>query len=268
MKHLEELGLPVLVVASQKWLPPSSSTKLSGGCPCSLSLSSVLSKVNAHPAREGSPETCYTGKSERSLAPMRVFISYSHADKNIAAKLRRSLEERGLSFKDPGANGGDSWRQQLEGAIRSADVILLLLSPRQRIDEQQQLTWRLALEAVWADPAKRLIPILLQDAELPAFVRSGASGDSIQAVRVREPKDLALAAQAILRTLSANPPEEGGNGSVRKRVVYSPPVSYSHRRRVSVPVMVESYPAVTEEDRVQRRERLSAIKQYAEQLKS
>lgn len=212
---------------------------------------------------------------------MQVFLSYSHADKSLAAKLRRSLEERGLSFNSPGANAGDSWRQQLEGAIRTSDAILLLLSPRQRIDEQQQLTWRLALEAVWADPAKRLIPILLQDAELPAFVRSGASGDSIQAIRVREPKDLTLAAQAILRTLDAGSTEEGGNVSKRKGVAHSPPVSQGHHRRVSIPSTVgkwskrdsstgrfiENHPAMTDEDRMQRRDRLSAIKQYAEQLK-
>jgi hypothetical protein len=213
---------------------------------------------------------------------MQVFLSYSHADKSLAARLRRSLEEKGLSFNDPGANVGDPWRQQLEGAIRSSDAILLLLSSRPRVDEQQQLTWRLALEAVWADPAKRLIPILLQDAELPASVRSGVSGDNVQAVRIREPKDLTLAAQAILRTLDANSPEEGGNGSKRKGGVYSPSVPHGRHRRVSIPATVgkwlkrdtstgrfiENYPAVTDEDRVQRRERLSAIRQYAEQLKN
>ena len=215
---------------------------------------------------------------------MQVFLSYSSADKNLAAKLRRSLEEMGLSFNDPGENAqaGDSWRRQLEGAIRSSDAILLLLSSRQRGDEQQQLTWRMALEAVWANPAKRLIPILLHDAELPAFVRSGASGDSVQAIRIREPRDLTPAAQVILRTLDANSPEEGGNGSKRKGLGYRPPVSHGHHRQVSIPAtggkwlkrdtstgrFIENYPAVTDEDRVQRWERLSAIKQYAEQLKN
>ena len=190
---------------------------------------------------------------------MQVFLSYSSADKSLATKLRRSLEERGLSFNDPNGNPDACWRPQIEGAIRSSDAVLLLLSSRQKTDEPQQLTWRLALEAVWADPTKPLIPILLHDAELPAFVRSGASGDSVQAIRIRELKDLGLATQAILRTLGVNPPEEArtslggvwlyeGNGAKSGRVI-------------------EHYPAVTDEDRVQRREYLSAIKKYAEQLK-
>ena len=207
---------------------------------------------------------------------MQVFLSYSHTDKNIAAKLRRSLEEKGLSFNDAGENAqvGTSWRQQIEGAIRSSDAIILLLSSRQRVDDQQQLTWRLALETVWADTTKRLIPILLQEAELPAFVRSGASGDSVQAIRIREPKDLVPAAQAILRTLGVPPPEEGGNGSKRIGEIH---LSYDHLSPKSLKrsssrgrfvEVIENYPAVTDDDRAQRRERLSAIQKYAEQLKN
>lgn len=192
---------------------------------------------------------------------MRVFLSHSRADKSVATKLRRSLEERGLSFNDPSESLSAHYLSQrlpVEEAIRSSDAILLLLSSRRKADVPQQLTWRLALEAVWADPTKPLIPILLHDAELPAFVRSGASGDSVQAIRIREPKDLGPAVQAILRTLGGNPPEEArgrlrgwlydGNGAKSGKII-------------------EDYPAVTDEDRLQRRERLSAIKHYAEQLK-
>ena len=200
------------------------------------------------------------------LAPMRVFLSYSHADKSFAAKLRRRLEENGLSFNDPGSpfrapTGsqvvGTSWRRRVEEAIRSSDAVLLLLSPRQKADELQQLTWMLALEAAWAD-SKPLVPILLRNAELPAFVRSGASGDSVQAIRIREPEDLGPAIQAVLQTLNDAPRKTRG-GSERETWLLT-----DLSRLVQV---IESYPAVTDEDRAQRRERLSAIKQYAEQLK-
>lgn len=205
---------------------------------------------------------------------MQVFISYSHADQDIAAKLRLSLEEEGLSFNDPDPNAGDSWRQQLEGAIRSSEAILLLLSSHPRLDEQQQLTWRLALEAVWADPAKRLVPILLQDAELPAFVRSGASGESVKAIRIREPRELMLAVQAILQILGVGSRHQDGKalagatiGSLLLPYMVANAVDAVRRHVFGNVIVIESYPAVTEEDRVQRQERLSAIKQYAEQLK-
>ena len=191
--------------------------------------------------------------------PMRVFLSYSRADQSLATRLRRRLEEEGVAFNDPSGDPDACWRPQIEKAIRSCDAVLLLLSSRQKADEPQQLTWRLALEAVWADPTKPLIPILLHDAELPAFVRSGASGDSAQAIRIREPKDLGPAVQAILRTLGVNPPEEA-RGSLREGWLYDGNGAKSGR-------IIENYPAVTDEDRVQRRERLSAIRNYAEQLK-
>lgn len=186
---------------------------------------------------------------------MQVFLSYSSADKNLATRLRRSLEEKGLSFSDPSMSPAvdTSWRQQVEKSIRSSDAVLLLLSSRQKADEPQQLTWRLALEAVWADSTKRLIPILLHDAELPAFVRSGASGDSVEAIRIREPKDLDPAIQAIFETLGVNQPKRCDSSLF--------PITSHYDRG-----LVESYPAVTDEDQAQRRERLSAIRQYAEHL--
>jgi hypothetical protein len=207
---------------------------------------------------------------------MQVFLSYSHADKGLATRLRQSLEESGLSFSAPSEaqEAGVSWRQQLEKAIRSSDAILLLLGSPQRADEWQQLTWRLALEAAWEDSTKPLIPILLYDAELPAFVRSGASGDRIQAVRIREPKGLEPAVQAILRTLDigardvrekanggllATPPSPGSLPPKSGITLRSTPIDFVQ--------VIENYPAVTDKDRMQRQERLSAIKQYAEQLK-
>jgi hypothetical protein len=103
-------------------------------------------------------------------------------------------------------------------------------------------------------------------------VRSGASGDSVQAIRIREPKDLDPAIQVILRTLGIIPSEEPRDGSEWRRAPDAslPPIAYRgvERPRTSyVLEIVENYPAVTDEDRVQRRERLSAIKKYAEQLK-
>lgn len=203
---------------------------------------------------------------------MQVFLSYSRADKRFATRLRRSLEKKGLSFNDPSesSDAGTSWRQQVERAIRSSDAVLLLLSSPQKADEPQQLTWRLALEAVWADSTKSLIPILLHDAELPAFVRSGASGDSIQAIRIREPKDLDPAIQAILRTLGIDAPENEARKDAERGSSYPAfDLSYSSVPSVAYVIreVVESYPAVTDKDRAQRRERLSAIKKYAEQLK-
>jgi hypothetical protein len=161
-------------------------------------------------------------EARKELGAMHVFLSYSHADRGLAAELRRSLEAKGLLFNQPtySPEAGTSWRHQAEKAIRSADAILLLLSPDQKADEPQQLTWRLALESVWEDPTKRWIPLLVGEARLPAFVRSGAADKDVQAVRIHDPKDLAPAVQAILQTLGIIPLKQNGE-QVYVRKAYS-----------------------------------------------
>jgi len=201
---------------------------------------------------------------------MHVFLSYSHADKSLAARLRRGLEDEGIVFNDPGESSktGTSWRQQVEEAIRSADAILLLLNSRSKVDEPQQLTWRMALEAVWKDPSKRWIPILLRDAKLPAFVRSGAADADVQAIRIPDAKDLGAAIEAILATLGIS--KSGPKAEIFVPIVERPLRAADSggppRPKVRRP-SIEIYPAVTDEDRVEWRERLTEIRKYAEQLK-
>src|SRR5947209_4640804 len=109
---------------------------------------------------------------------MEAFLSYSSADKKLAERLRKELTRDGLSvWSDESLIApGEKWQQRIEEAIRSSDSILVLVGPRERVDEAQQFTWRVALEAVWKDSSKRLVPILLRGAELPSFVRSGTLG--------------------------------------------------------------------------------------------
>jgi hypothetical protein len=226
---------------------------------------------------------------------MHVFLSYSHADRGLAARLRRSLEAKGLIFNDPseGPDNGTSWGQRVEEAIRSAEAILLLLGPRKKIDEPQQRTWMLALQAVWKDPAKHWLPILVRDAKLPAFVRSGAAGNDVQAIRIRDSKDLGPAIEAILQTLGVisrddqprrERPREvlstrNGNGEAGRREasfkISSPRAGGARAGRLLssevdrflLSDVIETYPVVTAEDRVQWQEHLSQMRKYVEQLK-
>jgi hypothetical protein len=181
---------------------------------------------------------------------MRIFLSHSHADRKLAATLRERLEAVGLTVssfdEDPGTASG--WHRELEEAIRSASAILLLFNSRGKADDPQRVAWRLALEAVWANPSKRLIPVLLQDAELPAFVKSASSGGEVQAIRLRDRKDLGPVIQAILQTL----------GVLSREQI---------EKRRSIESMFDVIPTVTDEDRKRQREDFAAIRKYAEQLK-
>lgn len=130
---------------------------------------------------------------------MDVFVSHSRAESKLAKRLSDELKDRGLSvWFDCEIEPGGNWRNRIEEAIRDADHVLLLISRREP-DEIQQLTWRTALEAVWEDPEKRLIPVLHRGADLPAFVLSGSPGSEIQALRLGDPQNLHPVIDAIVK---------------------------------------------------------------------
>jgi hypothetical protein len=133
---------------------------------------------------------------------MQVFLSYSAADRRFAERLRDELARKGVSVWSDKEElvSGRPWRQEIENAIRSADDILILISPR-NADATQRSIWREALEAAWQDPRKRLIPILLQGASVPPFVYGDAAGKEGPLVQILDPRDLGGAADAIVQAL-------------------------------------------------------------------
>lgn len=120
---------------------------------------------------------------------MNVFISYSSESLKQAERLREALPKRGISVwaDTEGSPSGSRWQQRIEQAIRDADAIVALIDSPHAVDETQRRTWQAALEAVWTDSGKRLIPFLLREVEPPAFVRSLANGpEEVVAIRARD----------------------------------------------------------------------------------
>src|SRR5204863_3567375 len=113
-----------------------------------------------------------------------VFISYSHQDRGLAEKLIKELHAHDISTfsaaedLEPGAD----WQRKVEQGVKSADAVIVLVDPKHEPDRYQQFQWSAALEAEWEDPNKRLIPLLLWNAEPPSFLSNR------QVLRVRDPK--------------------------------------------------------------------------------
>jgi hypothetical protein len=120
---------------------------------------------------------------------MNVFISYSSESLKQAEKLREALQKRGISVwaNSEETASGERWQQRIERAIREADAIVALIDSPHAVDEMQRRTWQAALESVWSDSGKRLIPFLLRDVEPPVFVRSMAtSPEAVIAIRAKD----------------------------------------------------------------------------------
>jgi hypothetical protein len=121
---------------------------------------------------------------------MQVFVSYAGADRALGEKLKAALQAHGIAvWSDNQIQPSQNWAERIEHAVRQADANVLLITPQNTPDQQQSRTWQAALEAVWSDDSKRLIPFLLGDAEPPAFARSTVPRDAeLPVIRARDPQ--------------------------------------------------------------------------------
>lgn len=80
---------------------------------------------------EGTPRR--TATSERGEEPLKVFISYSHKDETMRARLEtylKLLQRQGVIsvWDDRKITAGEEWKGVIDGNLLSANIILLLVS--------------------------------------------------------------------------------------------------------------------------------------------
>ena len=91
-----------------------------------------------------------------------VYLSHARADEFRAGYVRRALEQRGyLVLDDQGLAPGQDWRREILGLIDRADAVVVLWSPRALKSD-----WVRA-EASHAHAQRKLVPVLMQGAEVP-----------------------------------------------------------------------------------------------------
>jgi hypothetical protein len=101
---------------------------------------------------------------------MEAFLSYGNANAEVASKLAAELKKQGIeTWFDRQIQLGDRWVTHIEDAIREAPTVLVLIGKDEQPGPYRRAEWRMALEAVWQNPSKRLIPVLLPGALLPTF---------------------------------------------------------------------------------------------------
>ena len=101
-----------------------------------------------------------------------VFISHSSDNKLIADKLANDLRTRRLTvwIDTENLKYGFPWREAIEEALKDSKAIVLMLDEKNKKNSYEQDEWSMVLEATWADPNKRIIPLLLGNAKIPSFL--------------------------------------------------------------------------------------------------
>lgn len=103
---------------------------------------------------------------------MRVFLSYTSSDADVAATVRAALAQAGFEVWDPElqARGGGNFALEIGRALESADALVVLVSP-----EAMQSDWiRWEIEHTLGNPRFEgpLIPVELRPTEgLPWILR-------------------------------------------------------------------------------------------------
>jgi nucleoside 2-deoxyribosyltransferase len=111
---------------------------------------------------------------ERRQPMLKIFISYSHKDRNfvkqLVADLQALLPEVAIFF-DMLLPAGSSWAETLANEIESADVILAVLSPDYLTSSWAQQEVNVAIERSF-EGGVRLIPLLVRPCTPTGFLAS------------------------------------------------------------------------------------------------
>jgi len=100
---------------------------------------------------------------------MQVFLSHSHTDAWLAARIAQALTESGLEVRDPLRDTlpGDNWASGVASALEESNAMVVLLTPEAARSPYVKRDMEYALGA--KNYSNRLIPVVVGDRErLPA----------------------------------------------------------------------------------------------------
>lgn len=108
-----------------------------------------------------------------------IFLSHSHVDKDFARQLARDLQASGVTvWIDEGALGiGDSLVTNIGRAIDAAEYLGVLLSANSVTSEWVSREVEIALNSEIDGRKIKVLPLLLDNCQLPAFLRGKVLAD-------------------------------------------------------------------------------------------
>jgi nucleotide-binding universal stress UspA family protein len=110
---------------------------------------------------------------QKVLSERTVFLSYACHDVEVAALLEQELEARGIHVwrDETSLRAGEAWEAALKRAVRSADCVIVLVSPASAESDvvRRELHWATS-EMALGDMVECIVPVLLPSGGWDAFV--------------------------------------------------------------------------------------------------
>lgn len=131
---------------------------------------------------------------------MKIFLSHSAKTADYANMLREKLSADGVdSLQANMAASGGNWSDTLRRDLEDADAMVFLVEPGADQDFGIRQEWSEAVEQSWQNESKPMVPVLIGEAEAPAFLKNR------QAIRVSQDSDWAEAVGYLISNIKAAP---------------------------------------------------------------
>ncbi len=103
-----------------------------------------------------------------------VFISYSSQDSKLAQQIASSMESKGLRiWFGHNENVGDTnIKKRIKQAINNSNSFVILITSKSKDDPWIRYERELIIQKHWNNIQTRVIPIVCEDVEIPAFIAS------------------------------------------------------------------------------------------------
>lgn len=107
---------------------------------------------------------------------MRVFLSYSHSDRDLVVRVHAALNAAGFDtfLDDRELPPGEEYNARIKLAIDDADLFIFFVSERSLRPGSYAVTELSFAERKWRNPSGYVLPVLLEDFDpvaLPAYLR-------------------------------------------------------------------------------------------------
>ncbi len=103
----------------------------------------------------------------------RIFVSYTLDARKWTEKLAAALRHQNFEvWADFDSLAGEEPApQQLEKALDGARVYVFVFGAKREVGALQDREWQAAIQRIWSDPSRLVIPVVLGPGETPPFLR-------------------------------------------------------------------------------------------------
>ncbi|MET0070720.1 MAG: toll/interleukin-1 receptor domain-containing protein [Candidatus Thiodiazotropha sp.] len=128
-----------------------------------------------------------------------VFISYSYTDWDMVSQILKALDQRNTKYwSDQRIAPGEEWQKEIETAIQSADIFILMVSPGFASSDFAMYETGQAVGISQVTGAK-IIPVLIKEGVLPSVLNRYQILDA----RSMSPNETASRIEQIINQINA-----------------------------------------------------------------